>query len=277
MSILCLAITSWKFLKQFIKILNIISLVLITLIIITNIQIFVKIKKTKFDIIKKYQKRMCLSFVLILLYIILIVFNIYNSIYLSIKLHIADFPEYGGRKRDQNYIDKHPDKFGNVPLKQFVIAGFCPSIISVLNLVCTILSVAFRKKMIMTYNKMRTEEDNQANEVNEIILNRNKPKHRHTNRNRSSRKNSSEVRNTKKSSIKNNNTEQNIEQKDKKVDDDNNLIKIKINNLDKKNKDEIRESNNNRLNNNLDTKDTLNNKLKKSEVFEPKLNTFDSV
>ena len=214
---------------------------------------------------------MCLTFVLILIYIIIIIFSVYNSIYLSIKLHIADFPEYGGRKRDQNYIDKHPDKFGNVPLKQFIIVGFCPSIISILNLVCTILCIAFRKKMIMTYNQMRAEEGDQANEVNQI---RKKSKKKSSNKKRSSRKNSSEVRNTNKSSIKNTNTAPNMEQKDKKVDDDNNVIK---NNIPDENKDyEKRQSINNRLTNRMDTKDTLNDKLKKSEVIEPKLSIFDS-
>ena len=114
MSILCIAMTSWNFLRQIIKILNIISLVIISLAIIINFVIFIKIKNVGFDIVQNFQKRMCLSFILILFYIILIVFNIYNSIYLSIRLHIADYPEYGGRKRDQNYIDEHPDEFGDV-------------------------------------------------------------------------------------------------------------------------------------------------------------------
>ena len=68
----------------------------------------------------------------------------YNSIYLSNKLKIADDPENGGK--EQNYVDSHPNEFGDVPLKQFIIAGFSPSIISVLNVICIILCVIFRKK-----------------------------------------------------------------------------------------------------------------------------------
>ena len=146
MSILCIVITSWNFLKHFIKILNIFSSIILFLVTIINILIFINIQKEKIDIIKNYQKRICLSFLLIIIYIIIIIFNIYNSIYLSIRLHVADYPEYGGRKRDQNYIDTHPDEFGDVPLKQFIIVGFCPSIISVLNLMCIILSIFFRQK-----------------------------------------------------------------------------------------------------------------------------------
>ena len=115
MSILCIVI----------KILNIFSSIILFLVTIINILIFINIQKEKIDIIKNYQKRMCLSFLLIIIYIIIIIFNIYNSIYLSIRLHVADYPEYGGRKRDQNYIDTHPNEFGDVPLKQFIIVGFC--------------------------------------------------------------------------------------------------------------------------------------------------------
>ena len=46
---------------------------------------------------------MCLSIFLIIIYLIIIIFNIYNSIYLSNKLKIADDPENGGK--DQNYVD----------------------------------------------------------------------------------------------------------------------------------------------------------------------------
>ena len=109
MSILCLVLTSWNFLKNFIKILNIISLAIISLIIIINTILFIKIKNNRYDIRKNFNYRMHMSSLLFLLYIIIIIFNIYNSIYLSIRLHIADFPEYGGRKRDQNYIDNHPN------------------------------------------------------------------------------------------------------------------------------------------------------------------------
>ena len=68
----------------------------------------------------------------------------YKIRYLSNKLKIADDPENGGK--DQNYVDTHPNEFGDVPLKQFIIAGFGPSLISVLNVICIILCAIFRKK-----------------------------------------------------------------------------------------------------------------------------------
>jgi hypothetical protein len=67
-------------------------------------------------------------------------------------LHIADYPEYGGRKRDQEYIDSHPDEFGSVPLHEFIIVSVCPSLISVLNLLCIIITCLYRNKIIIMYN-----------------------------------------------------------------------------------------------------------------------------
>ena len=262
MSILCLVLTSWNFLKHFIKILNIISLAIISLIIIINTILFLKIKNNKYDIRKNYNYRMNMSSLLFLLYIIIIIFNIYNSIYLSIRLHIADFPEYGGRKRDQNYIDNHPNEFGFIPLKQFIIVGLCPSVISVLNLVCFILCCIFRKKMILTYNNMLFSVDN--NEINEVkIVQKNRNNHKHINRNRKIRKYSIDLRNnTNDIIIRNNNTDPNMERNDKNIKEDKNYIKLKLNNSDDGEEYIKKDNNKNYINNILDTKETLNEKNK---------------
>ena len=262
MAILCLVLTSWNFLKHFIKILNIISLAIISLIIIINTILFLKIKNQRYDIRKNYNNRMCISLLLFLLYIIIIIFNIYNSIYLSIRLHIADFPEYGGRKRDQNYIDNHPNEFGFIPLKQFIIVGLCPSIISVLNLVCFILCIVFRKKMILTYNNMLFSVDN--NEINEVkIVQKNRNNHKHINRNRKIRKYSIDLRNnTNDIIIRNNNTDPNMERNGKNIKEDKNYIKLKLNNSDDGEEYIKKDNNKNYINNILDTKETLNEKNK---------------
>ena len=262
MSILCLVLTSWNFLKHFIKILNIISLAIISLIIIINTILFLKIKNQRYDIRKNYNNRMCISLLLFLLYIIIIIFNIYNSIYLSIRLHIADFPEYGGRKRDQNYIDNHPNEFGFIPLKQFIIVGLCPSIISVLNLVCFILCIVFRKIMILTYNNILFSVDN--NEINEVkIVQKNRNNHKHINRNRKIRKYSIDLRNnTNDIIIRNNNTDPNMERNGKNIKEDKNYIKLKLNNSDDGEEYIKKDNNKNYINNILDTKETLNEKNK---------------
>lgn len=207
---------------------------------------------------------MTISFFLLIFYILLIIFSVYNAIYLSIKLHIADYPEYGGRKRDQDYIDKHPDEFGNVSLKQFVIVGFCPSIISVLNLVCLILCILFRKKMITTYNKIKSEN------VNVITVAVKKQKHSsprryHSNKNSPRRKYHHKTINVE--NIQKMDTGPNSDKND--LDDDNNLgnknaLNIKLDGLEnEKNGNQYikRVSNKNlfnKFNNRLESKENIN-------------------
>ena len=270
MSILCLVLTSWNFLKHFIKILNIISLAIISLIIIINTILFIKIKNNKYDIRKNYNNRMCISLLLFLLYIIIIIFNIYNSIYLSIKLHIADCPEYGGRKRDQKYIDKHPNEFGFVPLKQFIIVGLCPSIISLLNTFCIIFSIVCRQKIIKIHNNISQTENNNGikrlNEVNEItngnkkIIRRHKHINRHRNRNKI--KFTNDTKNNTKDIMINNDSNPNIERKDKNIKEDKKFVDAKISNRDDKEKHIKKTTNILNMNNKLDNKDISNNQKK---------------
>ena len=152
------------------------------------------------------------------------IFNIYNSIYLSKQLHIIDDPEYTGKKNDQNYKENNENKYLDIPLKQFIIAGFCPSIISVLNILCAIFCIAFRKKMILTYNKMlSTKEDNKNNEV---IMYRHKPKHRYSYKG-NTRRNSTEKRR------KTNEKNENIQKELNKIKIRHNSVTMKNNNLNK--------------------------------------------
>ena len=202
-------------------------------------------------------------------------FNNHNIqyIYLSNKLKIADDPENGGK--DQNYVNTHPNEFGDVPLKQFIIVGFGPSLISVLNVICIILCAIFRKKMILTYNKMLYEIDNRTSEANF---------HRSKTRNSTSSKNSKNSRNKSKTKRKStrrsrfNSTEirnsvNNANDKnDKEIKYNNNSIpnRVNSNNINAKinrlnegeqniNKITIEET----LNNKLDTNESLNNEQKR--------------
>ena len=198
-------------------------------------------------------------------------------------MHIADYPEYGGRKRDQNYIDNHPNEFGDVPLKQFIIAGFCPSLISVLNLICFILCVIFRKKMILANNKMLYEYENRNSE-----LNYHKNKHRHNNfesRNMgigSTRHFSTEIRNTNidNKTNKNINTNPNIENKNniRNIENDD-FINMNINNKEENaGKQNIKKSSKkNNFDNNLNNKETWNDEPKIYTSKESKLNFKNKV
>ena len=116
---------------------------------------------------------MCLTFLLLLVYFIIIIFHIYNVIYLSKKLHIINDPVYEGRRR---VLDNEPKKYDDIPLRQYIIAGFCPAIISVLNLLCIIFCVLFRKKMIITYRIMKLSDDEDKNK--DVVMHKHISRHK---------------------------------------------------------------------------------------------------
>lgn len=153
LSLILFVITSWKYLKKGIKFLNIICLSFIAFLIILNIILYCTLKTIKQQIIQKFISTRIFIVFLILFYFFIVIFNVFDAIYLSINLHIADYPEYGGRNRDQNYINEHPDEFGNVPLSEFIIVAVCPSVISVLNVMCVVINILIRNKMMLIYNK----------------------------------------------------------------------------------------------------------------------------
>ena len=50
------------------------------------------------------------------------------------------------KKNDQNYKENNENKYLDIPLKQFIIAGFFPSIISVLNIIMCNFLYCLQKK-----------------------------------------------------------------------------------------------------------------------------------
>ena len=225
MSLLILIMTSWNYLKKAIKTLNIICLSFIAFIIILNIFLFCSLKNIKQQIFQKYTSIKVFLGFLIIFYLLIIAFNIYDATYLSLRLHIADYPEYGGRKRDQKYIDDHPEKFGNVPLKEFIFVSVCPSVICVLNLCCIIICILIRNKLILTYNK----------EKERIGKNCDKEKSKnksHKKKKRNSKNNINLPIQSNDELINTNNTAQNDNNNNINNNGKNEIIKIKVNNSD---------------------------------------------
>ena len=228
MNVLLLVMTSWNYLKKANKILNIISLSFIAFIIFLNIILACSLKNIKQQIFQKYSPIKVFLIFLIIFYILIIIFNIYDAVYLSIRLHIADYPEYGGRKRDQIYIDTHPNEFGNVPLKEFIIVAICPSVICVLNLLCIIISILIRNKLLLTYNKEKErlgKREDKEKSKNKNHKNKNKKRNSVTNY-KSIIKSNDELINT------NNNTAENYINMNSNKNINNEVLKIKINNSD---------------------------------------------
>jgi hypothetical protein len=235
LNVLILAFISWNFLKNLIKILNIISLCIIFLIIIINIIMFCTLKNIQNKILNKYKTKLVGPIFSFIFCIIIIIFNIYNAIYLSIKLHIADYPEYGGRKRDQGYIDSHPDEFGDVGIHEFIIVAICPSLISICNLLCIIMTCLYRSKIVFLYNTKYKEKYGlypDEDEENRIKREREKERKKHHKKKRNSSENA-----------KSNDELANNNESDptaNKIKDKNNEepIQIKINNYDEREENE---------------------------------------
>ena len=221
MNILLLIITNWNFLKKTIKILNIVCLSIIVLTTIINIIMFCSFKNIKKEIFQKYTGKMVSTVFLILFYIIIIIFNIYNAIYISLHLHIADYPEYGGRKRDQEYIDSHPKEFGNVSLKEFIIVAVCPSIICVFNALCIIICILIRYKIILIHNKAFEKYN-----VKYTKKDKDKDKEKHKNNKKNKRNSVNNIKSTDELFNINNTDPIN----NNNIKGKNEIIKIKINN-----------------------------------------------
>ena len=102
------------------------------------------------------------------------VLNLCLAIFISIDLHVADYPEYGGKERDEEYIRTHPDKFGSVSSGEFVVAALCPTLSSAFQFACMFFSIAvFRRVYYLPENygnenaqrEVRITNGNEANEV----------------------------------------------------------------------------------------------------------------
>ena len=233
LNILCLIFASWKFLKSIIKTLNIVCLCIIGLTIFLNIIMFCSLKKIQQNLVNEYKNKLVAPAFLFIFYLIIIIFNIYNAIYLSIKLHIADYPEYGGRKRDQGYIDSHPDEFGNVPLHEFIIVAVCPSLISVFNLLCIVITCMFRNKIIIMHNIAYKEKYGkypyeETENIHKRIKIEKKEKKDKKDKNKHRRKSIEKIGSTEE--IINGNETDPEHHKVKNKNNNNELIKIKINN-----------------------------------------------
>ena len=87
------------------------------------------------------------------------VLNIVLAIMISIQLHIADYPEYGGRERDDEYIKNHPDEFGSVSRGEFVVAALCPSICAIGQFMCMFFSISLFRRVYYLPENYGNERD----------------------------------------------------------------------------------------------------------------------
>ena len=174
MNVLYISITHWKYVKLVLFVLSIISLFFITVVLAFDITILL-LKRHLYKNNKKYIVSKIFSLIILIINPIMFILNLFLAIFISIELHIADYPEYGGRERDEEYIKSHPDKFGSVSSGEFVIGALCPSLCSLGQLICMFFSIAlFRRVYYLpeNYGNERAQLEvkvTNGNENNEVI------------------------------------------------------------------------------------------------------------
>lgn len=161
MNIICIATIHWKYVKLVLFILTILSLFFFCVVLGFDITILV-LKRHLYKDNNKYIVSKIFSLIILIINPIMFILNICLAIIISIQLHIADYPEYGGRIRDEEYIKAHKDEFGSVSSGEFVIAALCPSISAVTQFACMFFSIAlFRRVYYLpeNYGNERAQRD----------------------------------------------------------------------------------------------------------------------
>ena len=170
MNVLYLSITNWKFVSLSLFILTIFSLFFICVVLVFDITILA-LKRHLYKNNKKYIVSKIFSLCILIINPLMFILNIFLAVFISIDLHIADYPEYGGRERDEEYIKSNPDKFGNVSSGEFVVAALCPSLCAVGQLICMFFSITlFRRVYYLPENIQKDVKVlTNANDQNEAI------------------------------------------------------------------------------------------------------------
>ncbi len=146
MHIIYLAVVTWNYVSSSLFALSIISLIFLCVILGFDITILV-LRRHLYKNNLKYILSKIFSLVILILNPILVILDIIITVIVSVQLHIADYPEYGGRERDEEYISSHPDKFGSVSGGEFLIAGMCLSVCAFALFICIFFSISLFRRM----------------------------------------------------------------------------------------------------------------------------------
>ena len=175
MNIIYLAITNWKYAKIALLVLTILSLFFICVVLGFDITILV-LKRHLYKNNKKYLLTKIFSLIILIINPVMFILNILLAVFISIQLHIADYPEYGGRERDEEYIKSHPDEFGSVSSGEFVIAALCPTLCAIGQFICMFFSISLFRRVYYLPENYGNEKDQRdvkvltnPNEQNEVI------------------------------------------------------------------------------------------------------------
>ena len=171
MNAIYLVITHWKYVMLFLFILTIISLFFLCVVLGFDITILV-LKRHLYKNNKKYIVTKIFSLIILIINPVMFVLNIVLAIIISIQLHIADYPEYGGRERDEEYIKSHPERFGSVSSGEFVVAALCPTFCAIGQFMCMFFSISlFRRVYYLpeNYGNEKYQREVRVTNGNEVI------------------------------------------------------------------------------------------------------------
>ena len=146
MHIIYLLVITWKYINISLFILFLISLFFLCVILGFDITVLIlrrHLYKNNFKYI--ISKIFCL--IILILNPVLAILDLVITIIVSVQLHIADYPEYGGRERDEEYIKSHPDEFGSVSSGEFVIAALCPTLCAIGQFICMFFSISLFRRV----------------------------------------------------------------------------------------------------------------------------------
>ena len=167
MHLIYLLAVTWNYVSKSLFALSLLSFIFLCIILGFDIVILV-FKRHLYKNNFKYIISKIFSLIILILNPILVILDIVLTIIVSIQLHIADYPEYGGRDRDEEYIISHPDKFGSVSGEEFLLSGMCLSICAITQLICLFFSISlFRRVYYLPENYQNEKNQREVRVVND--------------------------------------------------------------------------------------------------------------
>lgn len=151
-------VITWKYISSTLFILSLISLGFLCIILGFDITILA-LKRHLYKNNIKYIISKIFSLVILILNPVLVILDIIITILVSIQLHIADYPEYGGREWDEEYIFSHPDKFGSVSGVEFLIAGMCLSLSAFAQFISMFFSISLFRRVYYLPENYQSEKN----------------------------------------------------------------------------------------------------------------------
>ena len=158
MHVIYFPVITWKYISTSLFALSLVSLIFLCIILGFDITVLIlrrHLYKNNFKYI--ISKIFCL--IILILNPVLVILDLVITILVSVQLHIADYPEFGGRERDDEYILAHPDKFGSVSGGEFLIAGFCLSLTSFSQMISVFFSISLFRRVYYLPENYQNEKN----------------------------------------------------------------------------------------------------------------------